>query len=167
MKPGIKVQSVEARQLLAEAGATIDETNEIAHIPENVARKALETVPHEFFLHNHFGEPVVRYGGNAVHFDPGSSGVHVLDPDTFEHRPSYAPDLVKVIKITEMLPQFAAQSTAIVCNEIPKSIGDLYRLFLVLTYSTKPMITGAFSIRTLQIMIDMLAIFAGRPRSSG
>lgn len=161
MKPGIKVQSPEARQLLAEAGATIDEVNEVAHIPENVARKALETVPHEFTLYNRFGEPTVRYGGDAVHFDPGSSGVHVLDPDTFEHRPSYAPDLVKVIKLTEMLPEFAAQSTAIVCNEIPKSIGDLYRLFLVLTYSSKPMITGAFSIRTLQIMFDMLAIFAG------
>ncbi|MBN1537050.1 MAG: trimethylamine methyltransferase family protein [Anaerolineales bacterium] len=161
MKPGIKVQSEEARKLLANAGATIDEANEIAHIPEHVARKALETVPHEFYLHNRFGEPVVRYGGDAVHFDPGSSGVHVMDPDTFEHRPSYAPDLVKVIKLTEMLPVFAAQSTAIVCNEIPKDIGDLYRLFLVLTYSNKPMITGAFSIRTLQIMFDMLTIFAG------
>ena len=165
MKPGVKVQSQEARQLLAEAGATIDEEDEIAHIPENVAKQALETVPHEFNLYNRFGEQAVRYGGDAVHFDPGSSGVHVLDPDTFEHRPSYAPDLVRVIKITEMLSEYAAQSTAIVCNEIPKSIGDLYRLFLVLTYSTKPIITGAFSIRTLQIMFDMLAIFAGDRRA--
>ncbi len=107
------------------------------------------------------GSPVVNYGGDEVHFDPGSSGVHILDPDTLEHRPSYAPDLIKIIKLAEMLSQYDAQSTAVVCNEIPKEIGDLYRLYLVLLYSHKPIITGAFSIKTLQAMIDMLAIFAG------
>ena len=44
-----------------------------------------------------------------------------------------------------MLPQFAAQSTAVVCNEVPKAMGDLYRLFVVLRYSNKPIVTGAFS----------------------
>jgi trimethylamine--corrinoid protein Co-methyltransferase len=103
----------------------------------------------------------VRYGGDAVHFDPGSSGVHVLDPETLEHRPSQTPDLVRLIKVAEMLPQYAAQSTAVVCNEVPKEIGDLYRLYLVLRYSHKPVVTGSFSIATLQTMIDMLALFAG------
>jgi trimethylamine--corrinoid protein Co-methyltransferase len=165
MKPGVKVQSQEARQLLAEAGATIDEEDEIAHIPENVARQALETVPHEFNLYNRFGEPAVRYGGDAVHFDPGSSGVHVLDPDTFEHRPSYAPDLVRVIKITEMLPEYAAQSTAIVCNEIPKSIGDLYRLFLVLTYSTKRSLPVLFQFVLCKSCSICWLFFAGDRRA--
>ncbi|MFZ5917779.1 MAG: trimethylamine methyltransferase family protein [Chloroflexota bacterium] len=161
VSPGVKVQSAEARALLAAAGAQIDATNEVARIPEAVARQALETVPREFFLHNHAGEAVVRYGGDAVHFDPGSSGVHILDPDTLEHKPSLAPDLVRVIQVTEMLPQYDAQSTAIVCNEIPQEIGDLYRLYLVLLHSTKPVVTGAFSTRTTQIMFDMLAILAG------
>ncbi|MCC7129621.1 MAG: hypothetical protein B6D39_12440 [Anaerolineae bacterium UTCFX2] len=161
MRPGIKVQSVEARQLLAEAGAQVDEETEVAHIPEALARQALETVPGQFFLFNRRGEPGVNYGAEAVHFDPGSSGVHILVADTLEHRPSVTADLVKIIKLAEMLPQFAAQSTAVVCNEVPKTIGDLYRLYLVLSYSEKPIVTGAFSITTLQNMIDMLAIFAG------
>jgi len=161
VSPGVKVQSAEARALLAAAGAQIDAANEVARIPEAVARQALETVPREFFLHNRAGEAVVRYGGDAVHFDPGSSGVHILDPDTLEHKPSLAPDLVRVVKVAEMLPQYDAQSTAIVCNEIPKEIGDLYRLYLVLLHSTKPVVTGAFSTRTTQIMFDMLAVLAG------
>jgi trimethylamine--corrinoid protein Co-methyltransferase len=138
MRPGVKVQAPEARRLLAEGGAHVDEAQEVVHIPEAVARQALETVPHEFFLHNRAGDPVVRYGGDAVHFDPGSSGVHVLDPDTLDHKP-----------------------TAIVCGEVPKAIGDLYRLYLVLLHSAKPIVTGAFSTRTTQAMFDMLAIFAG------
>jgi trimethylamine---corrinoid protein Co-methyltransferase len=103
----------------------------------------------------------VDYGGDAVHFDPGSSGVHILDPDTLEHKPSYTADLVRLVKVAEMLPQYDAQSTAVVCNEVPKEIGDFYRLYLVLLHSQKPIVTGAFSNDTLHVMLDMLAIFSG------
>jgi trimethylamine--corrinoid protein Co-methyltransferase len=161
MQPGVKVQSPEAKELLLAAGAKPDADAQVVHVPEVVALQALESVPHEFYLHNRAGEPVVRYGGDAVHFDPGSSGVHVLDPETLEHRPSYTDDLVRVIKVAEMLPQYDAQSTAIVCNEVPKEMGDLYRLYLVLLHSVKPVVTGAFSTKTTQVMFDMLAIPAG------
>jgi trimethylamine--corrinoid protein Co-methyltransferase len=161
MEPGIKVQSAEARQLLAEAGCAVDEVGEVARIPRKVGEEALSSAPGQFYLYDRLDRAVVNYGGDAVHFDPGSSGVHVLDLETLEHRPSFTQDLVRIVKLAEMLPQYDAQSTAVVCNEVPKAIGDLYRLYLVLLYSTKPIVTGAFSIPTLQRMIDMLAIFAG------
>jgi trimethylamine---corrinoid protein Co-methyltransferase len=63
--------------------------------------------------------------------------------------------------VAESLPAYDAVSTSVVCNEVPKDIGDLYRLYLVLLYTTKPIITGAFSASTTQTMIDMLAIYAG------
>lgn len=158
-KPGIKVQSAQARELLASAGAVLD--GDIVRIPEKAVRQALETVPAEFFLHDRDGQPRVRYGGDAVHFDPGSSGVHVLDPETLEHKPSQTADLVRLVQVTEMLPQYDAQSTAVVCNEVPKAIGDLYRLYLVLLYSKKPIVTGAFSVSTLDKMLELLAVYAG------
>lgn len=161
MKPGIKVQLPEARELLAEAGARVDEIKEVVFIPEEVARSALETVPREFWLHDQDGNPSVHYGGDSVQFDPGSSGVNILDPETLEHRPAITPDLIKIIKLADSLPQYAAQSTALVCSEIPKGIGDLYRLYLVLMHSKKPVVTGAFSIETTGFMINMLAVFAG------
>ncbi len=161
MSPGIKVQAPAVRQLLAEAGVAVDEEKEVARIPESLVHQALETVPRQFFLYNRAGEPVVQYGGDAVQFDPGSSGVNVLDPDTLEHKSAHTSDLVRLIKVAEMLPQYDAQSTAVVCNEVPKGMGDLYRLYLVLLYSAKPVVTGAFSTRTTQIMFDMLAICAG------
>lgn len=161
LDPGIKVQVPEARQLLATAGAQVDEYTEVVRLPEKLVREIIKTVPHSFHLYNRAGEPAVHYGGNDVHFDPGSSGVHILDPETLEHKTSYTPDLVRVLKVSESLPQYDAVSTSIVCNEVPKEIGDLYRLYLALLYATKPVVTGAFSTRTTQTMIDMLAIYAG------
>ncbi len=156
---GILVQSAAARGLLAENGAEL--VGEVAHLPQELVLDTLVSAPHEFYLYNHQGEIAVRYGGDAVHFDPGSSGVNIFDPRTRQHRPAVTADLVRLVQVTEMLPEYAAQSTAVVCSDVPKEIGDLYRLFLVLLYASKPVITGAFNRANTQAMIDMLAVYAG------
>ena len=158
---GVRVQSAEARALLAEAGARVDENREVAHLHEGLIRQALASVPHEFYLYDRAGEPAVHYGGDSVHFDPGSSCVNVLDPETLEHYPAQTADFVRLIQVTESLPQYAAQSTAVVCGEMPKEIGDLYRLYLVMLYSGKPVVTGGFAVPSTEIMFDMLALYAG------
>ena len=158
-EPGVKVQSLDGLQLLQDAGATVASGSEIVRISEVIVRHALETVPREFSLYTRGGATAVHYGGNAVQFDPGSSGVNVLDPETGQHRPAVTPDLVRLIQVAEMLPAYDAQSTAVVCSDVPQAVGDLYRLYLVLLHSDKPIVTGAFSTATLPPMLDMLAIF--------
>ena len=79
LKPGIKVQNAEARQLLGEAGAEVDEETQVVRIPEQIAKAALNTVPRHFHLYDYDGNPKVEYGGDIVQFDPGSSGVAILD----------------------------------------------------------------------------------------
>src|SRR5215208_5695874 len=71
IKPGIKMQNAEARKLLDEAGALVDEETMIVKIPEQIVKKALETVPRQFHLYDYEGNPKVQYGGDAVQFDPG------------------------------------------------------------------------------------------------
>jgi len=162
-KPGIKVQSLNAQKLLLASGAVAD--GDILHIPERIVRSALETIPEQFDLYDRNGRKTVHYGGDSVNFDPGSSGVSILDPESLEHKPACTPDLVRLVKVAEMLPQYAAQSTAVVCNDVPEQIGDLYRLYIVLIFSQKPIVTGSFSVRTLGTMIDMLALCAGGRRT--
>ncbi len=165
VKPGIKVRNEEARSLLSEAGAHVNEGTEVVNIPETLVRTALETVPPAFYLYDLHGNPVVAYGGDKVHFDPGSSGVTVLDPDTLEHKSAETADLIRLIMVAEQLDQLDAQSTAVVCNEVPKEIQDLYRLFIVLTYSKKPIVTGAFTSKTVGSMIEMLTILSGSSKA--
>lgn len=161
--PGMRVGHEEARTLLEEAGAEVDREREVARLPEALVRRALETVPRDFQLFDRDGNPQVRYGGDAVQFDPGSSALNVLDPDSGEHRSGLSADLLRLVKVTEVLPQFEAQSTALVCSEIPKAVGDLYRLYLVLLHSVKPIVTGAFNVATLGTMIEMLEVAGGPP----
>ena len=156
--PGVRVAPY-VEDLLRAAGITVKDG--VAHIPEVLAQRLLDLVPRGFCLYDRLGKPAVHYGGDNVHFDPGSSCLNILDPDTQQPRPAMATDLARLVQVTEMLPQFAAQSTAMVCNDVPQEIGDWYRLLLVLWYSEKPIITGAFSASSLHTLIDLLAIESG------
>ncbi len=160
-KPGIKVQNAEARELLRSAGVAVDEATQVAKISQSLVLSALKTVPSHFFLYDFAGNQKVHYGGDSVHFDPGSSGINVFDPDTLEHREAVTADLLRIIKVVEGLSSYDAQSTAVVCSDVPKDIQDLYRLYLVLLHSGKPIVTGAFSNKNIQRMIDLLSIIPG------
>jgi trimethylamine--corrinoid protein Co-methyltransferase len=159
--PGVKIGSQEALELLDSFGAVIDQNQGIARIPERLVVQALKSVPREFNLFNAQGEPVVKYADNNVHFDPGSSGVHILDFESSEHRPTITTDLIRIIQVAEELPEYDAQSTAVICHDVPEEIGDLYRLYLVLLYSRKPIVTGAFETSTGRVMFELLAITTG------
>ena len=158
-RPGIRVEEPEAVALLTGAGAIA--ADDRIQITEPMVRRALDTVPRTFDLYDRAGRPAVRYGQGLVHFDPGSSGVAVLDPGTLETRTSQAADLALLTRVADALPAYDAVSTAIVCHDAPAEIGDLYRLFVVLLHSSKPIVTGAFSAHGTDVMLDLLAIDAG------
>jgi trimethylamine--corrinoid protein Co-methyltransferase len=161
LDPGVRVHNEEALSLLAEAGAVVDRGHQVARVPEGIVRKALVTAPAEFHLYSLDGRPVVHYGGDNVQFDPGSAALTILDSRTQEQRTPATADFVKFVKLVEMLPQIDAQSTALICGDVPAEIGDLYRLYLALNYMRKPIITGAFRKDTWWTMRELLLAAAG------
>ncbi|MGQ9595132.1 MAG: trimethylamine methyltransferase family protein, partial [Anaerolineae bacterium] len=164
MDPGVQVHNEEALHLLAEAGALVDFQAQVARIPEGLAHQALETAPSEFYLYDLEGNPAVHYGGDSVQFDPGSAAIAFLDGETGEQRPPVTADFVRFVQLVEVLPQLDAQSTALVCADVPKEIADLYRLYIALHYMRKPIVTGAFRKDTWWVMKDLLVAVAGGER---
>jgi trimethylamine--corrinoid protein Co-methyltransferase len=118
--PGIKVQNPEARDLLAAAGAKIYPENQVIGIPASLVRQALESAPREFYLYDYDGNPVIHYGGDSVHFDPGSSGIAMLNPETLEHDTTETAHLIRLLKVAEQLVQYDAQSTAVIVMKCPR-----------------------------------------------
>jgi len=159
--PGVRIHSDDALGLLADAGVTVDFEARVAQIPAELARQAVESAPSSFHLYNASGEPVVHYGGDDVQFDPGSAAIHILDHGAVRSHPPLTADFVRYIKLAEVLPELDAVSTALVCADVPESMADLYRLYLVLRYAVKPVVTGAFAVETWSVMHDLLVAVAG------
>lgn len=159
--PGVRIHNPEALTLLADAGAAVDFATQIARIPETLVRQALAQAPAAFDLYTLDGQPAVHYGGEAVHFDPGSSGVSILANEAGDQRSPTTADFVKFVRLVEALPQLDAQSTAFVCRDVPEGMGDWYRLYLALHFMRKPIITGAFTVDGWWKMYALLEIAAG------
>ncbi len=161
LDPGVRVHNTAGLRLLGEAGAQVDHSAQVARIPPRLVQQALSSAPREFHLYNLDGQPAVHYGGDDVHFDPGSAAVTVLDGRTGDQRTPKTEDFVRFVQLVEMLPALDAQSTAMICGDVVQEIGDLYRLYLALNFMSKPIVTGAFRKDTWWAMKEMLEAVAG------
>ena len=159
--PGVRVHYDEALQLLADAGATVDTASRVAQIPRELAEKAVETAPGSFHLYNLEGEAVVHYGGDNVHFDPGSAAIEIADYGADQSRVPVTADCEDFVRVADSLPQLDALATSIVCGDVPQQMADWYRLYLLLRYGRKPIVTGTFAIESFAIMHELLVAVAG------
>jgi len=162
---GIVVHNKKALDIFREGGAGVDYPSELVKIPSHMVEKALELAPNRIELYDGRGKRVMDIQGYNVYYDPGSAAINVLDYKTGEVRKPVTQDFIEFIKIVEQLDNYSAQSTALVCSDLPEEIADRYRLFLVLKYSQKPVITGTFSIDAFEPMYEMLSLVAGGPEA--
>ncbi len=161
LDPGVRVHYQEALELLADSGAAVDRESRVAKIPRSIAEQAVETAPSSFYLYDLDGEPVVHYGDDDVHFDPGSAAIEIADHEAKESRVPVTGDCENFVRLAEMLPQIDALATSIVCGDVPEAMKDWYRLYLLLLYGRKPIVTGTFAIESFSIMHELLVAVAG------
>ncbi len=158
---GVYFQTEKALQVLSEGGAKVDFKSKIAKFPPEMVIEAIKKVPNSFQLFNRDGETTATIGDDNVYFDPGSSGIRFLESDGKTAREAIGSDLVKIAKVGESMSHIDLLATALTPDDIPQNIGDSYRVYTLLKHSTKPFITGAYSVKGLAAIIDLLAIDAG------
>lgn len=158
-KLGVAIQNETAVHLLADHGARVEADRVL--IPGTLIDQAIGSAPKAFKLHDVLGRETHDFSGNQVYFTPGSSAIHVLDYETGELRNGTTHDYVRFTKLTAGLPYIAAQSTAFIAFDVPESIQDSYRLFLSLLYSEKPVVTGAFTIESFELMKNLQVAVRG------
>ncbi|MFC1853918.1 trimethylamine methyltransferase family protein, partial [candidate division CSSED10-310 bacterium] len=158
-KVGVQVESAEALELLGSHGARVE--HDKAYLPQELVEKCLATVPRTISLYDRDGVLAGQLTGDNVHFDPGSAALNILEADGKTVRKPVTEDLVKFARLVEGLDNFAFQSTALICSDVPTDIADRYRLFLVLQYCRKPVVTGTFHEDAFEVMHRMLALVRG------
>ncbi len=156
---GVKVNNEPALELLRENGCTVE--GDIVHIPRSLAEECLGKAPASFKLHTREAEESYNVGGDTVIYNPGSAAIYFTDRETGEMRRATANDFRELVRLTDALQHIHAQSTAMVPRDVPDAISDLYRLYVILRNSSKPIVTGAFTKMGLTDMKDMLDAVAG------
>ncbi|MHA1576664.1 MAG: trimethylamine methyltransferase family protein [Candidatus Thorarchaeota archaeon] len=156
---GVSVMNEEAKEILDGAGCTISGNK--VKIPESLVKESLQKTPSTFNLFSREGRQSLTIGQENVLINPGSSAVYFKDRDSREIRKGTSRDLIELVHVVEQLDYIDAQSTALFPSDISEEIAGQYRLYVILKYSSKPIVTGAFSKEDFHIMREMLEFVSG------
>lgn len=155
---GVYFEKLETLEIFKELGCNIDIEKKIVFIHPSLVEESLHSVPSELILYNREGKEVISLSGDNVIFNPGSAAINILDGNTLGIGRHTTKGFIDFIKLTDALEYIEAQSTALVVSDVPESIVDRYRLYLVVKNSIKPVITGAFTIEGIHVMKQLLDV---------
>ncbi len=158
---GVIVKNKPALKLLEDAGCFVD--SDLVKIPESLVDENLKKVRTEFKLYSRDGKKTYKVGGDNVIYNPGSAAIYFSDISTGVMRRAKAKDFRELVRLTDGLEYIHAQSTAMVPSDVPENISDFYRLYLILKNSSKPIVTGAFTVEGLTHMKNLLEAVVGEP----
>ena len=156
---GMEIRGPVLRQRLLLHGLEMGENGRV-RFPPHVVDQAIATAPSSFTLYDRAGRPHAELGGNNVYFAPGSSGLKILDHRTGETRLANTADFVDYVRLADGLSHIALLATAFSTNDvIEENIFDAWRLYLCLTNSHKPIVSGAFTAHGVPRMAEMMQLF--------
>jgi trimethylamine--corrinoid protein Co-methyltransferase len=162
---GVEIHNEKVLAMLSDCGCSVDMEKSHAMLTNVVIEKALKTAPASFALYDVAGRQTNDFSGDNVYFTPGSTALHILDSQQRKMRKAVTADYVSFVKVAEQLDNIASTSTALISTDVPEVISDSYRLYLSLLYGSKPVVTGAFTIESFEVMKDLQLAVRGTPGS--
>jgi trimethylamine--corrinoid protein Co-methyltransferase len=157
---GMEIRGPEMRRRLLAAGLPTNASGERVLFPRDVVEGAIASAPGSFVLYDRDGNPHADLGGDRVHFVPGSSGLKVLDHRTGETRLADSTDFVEYVRLADGLEHIPYLATAFSTNkDIEAQVSDAWRLYMVLTNSKRPVVSGAFTEHGVPRMAEMMQLF--------
>ncbi|MGB8328399.1 MAG: trimethylamine methyltransferase family protein, partial [Steroidobacteraceae bacterium] len=157
---GMEIRGSGLRELLLAHGLPLDRTGERVLFPRAVVEQAILDAPRRFWLYDRAGAPHADIGDDRVHFVPGSSGLKVLDHRSGETRLANSTDFAEYVRLGDGLAHIPYLATAFSTNDdIESQVSDAWRLYMTLTNSNKPVVSGAFTEHGVPRMVEMMQLF--------
>ncbi len=104
---GIHFPSRKALEIFAEHGAQVDMEQEIVRIPPDLVKKAMSTAPRSFVLGGREERFDMLLDGSCSYLATDGTGVHTIDLETRERRPSCKEDVAMMARVCDALPMIS------------------------------------------------------------
>jgi trimethylamine--corrinoid protein Co-methyltransferase len=159
---GVEINNPKVLGLLGDHGAVIEKATKRAILTPEILDQSLASAPNSFELYDSLGNKAVDLSGDNINFTPGSAAINILDHGSSTARRPTTDDYIQYTKLMASMDHVASQSTAMIPSDVHERISDSYRVYLSLMYCEKPVVTGAFTIESFDVMKDLqLAIRGG------
>jgi trimethylamine--corrinoid protein Co-methyltransferase len=101
---GVRFPSHRALEIFADHGADVDMKTETVRIPPDLVQKAMSTAPRSFVLGGREERFDLTLDGRSSYLCTDGCGVHVVDLETRQQRPSRKADVAQTAKVSDALP---------------------------------------------------------------
>jgi trimethylamine--corrinoid protein Co-methyltransferase len=160
-KLGVEIHNDAVVSLLSDHGGQVDGSGNRVRLTPDLIDRSLEAAPASFSLYDVPGNPAVDLSGMNVNFTPGSAAINILDITSGSSRPPTTADYIRYTRLMSKMDHIASQATAMIPSDVHEMISDSYRLYLSLMYCEKPVVTGAFTIESFQVMKELQVAVRG------
>jgi trimethylamine--corrinoid protein Co-methyltransferase len=139
-RTGVRVYHDEALDLLCQTDALVTDEN-LVHFPPGLVEWALKQAPSRVALCRRGSNQVAApLEGWQVNFGPGSDCPNYLDPQTGEHRPFTAADVIDCIHVVDALPELSFCMSMGIPSDLKTANVYRQQFALMLEHTTKPIV---------------------------
>ena len=161
-KLGVKVESQEARKILQDNGANVNESTEYVKFPEELVLEQVKKVPNHFTLWGTDKSFSFEVNTKTVNFATVGTPVKIFDPTKKNGiRKSKLSDTINQIRIVDSLKNIMCSHVDVWPNDVPYLELHYHAIKAWATHSTKPYGLGCLGRVASQDMMDLTSTIVG------
>lgn len=155
---GVNFHNNAALKIFEKAGAVVDYQSKNVRISEDLVQYAIDQTPSEFSMFDREMGKQYLWGDSELKIGTGGSVINLLDSDGITIRPPKTIDLIKMYKLTDVLPEVSWTAPGSFVSDIPKEIAAIWRFYLRLKYGSKPSCADGIDLNDLSDNCELMEI---------
>ncbi len=156
---GVEVHDAEAREILGDHGAEVDELR--VRLPGTMVEEALSLTPSRLTLWDRHGDVAIRAWGYETAFGGGSDCLYVLDHRSGQRRKALLKDVGEAVTLMDALPHIDFVMSAFLPSDVSQQVYDRYQMEVMLNQTTKPIVFVSPDVDGCVTMVEMCEVVAG------
>jgi trimethylamine--corrinoid protein Co-methyltransferase len=141
-RTGVEVHNQEARQLLFDAGAEID--NHRVRIPSHIIETTLIDAPDTFTIYGQNQQWDMLIESGQVRFGPGPTCTYFMDPETGKKRLTQRGDPALTARVCDALDNMDYVMSLGLIDDVVSSLASVHEFAQMITHTGKPVLGWAF-----------------------
>jgi trimethylamine--corrinoid protein Co-methyltransferase len=119
---GVTCLSAQARSLLSNAGAVVDDQKQNVKIPADLVKDLIKHVPKTLYLHGTDPARTLEIGGGNHYMTCGGHYQYVIDLESGERRPAVKTDVERLTRLSDGLENVSVGSGMVRANDVPEAV---------------------------------------------
>jgi trimethylamine---corrinoid protein Co-methyltransferase len=158
---GVMIHHPEVLKLLGQAGARLEATRPIAHVPESLVTEALARVGRKYVLHGRDPKRVARFGYEELVQLSSPGQYRWLDLETERLRPATLRDARDAIRLGDALPNISFVGAIAQPAEISEKYREVVLTAELVKGTAKPTMAWTQDGRTARYVLEIYRAVAG------